>query len=220
MNLCQPRLACFSLFLNLELFRRNDKTIIEFGFRRIWRILQIIRAWWIAPSFICRILHILRSLILIIAKYIMPTWTKGVSYWSPSLTLSTNLESRALELIPTLTGEATLCCITKANTCVWAGCWANDKSLWCYSYGRACHGWNIWCSSYFVLNSFYWIKVSEHSFGSLWVYVICQIMARERLQLTTRNLASEKYTDRKFWMTSKMWRFRSFHGNMSDWIQP
>ena len=76
MHLCQPRLACFSLFLNLELFRRNNKTIIEFGFRRIWRILQIkggvihlgLRAWWIAPSFICRILHILLSLILIIAK--------------------------------------------------------------------------------------------------------------------------------------------------------
>ena len=41
MNLHRPRLACFSLFLNLELFWRNNKTIIEFGFRRIWRILQI-----------------------------------------------------------------------------------------------------------------------------------------------------------------------------------
>ena len=132
-------------------------TYVNLGFRRIWRILQIkggvihlgLRAWWIAPSFICRILHILLSL--------MPTWTKGVSYWSPSLTLSTNLESRALELIPTLTGEATLCCITKANTRVWAGWWANAKSLWCYSYGRACHGWNTWCSSHF-LKHLYWIK--------------------------------------------------------------
>ena len=35
-------IACFSLFLNLELFWRNNKTIIEFGFRRIWRILQIL----------------------------------------------------------------------------------------------------------------------------------------------------------------------------------
>ena len=116
--------------------------------------------WWIVPSFICRILHILLSLILIIAKYTMPTWTKGVSYWSPSLTLSTNLESRALELIPTLTGEATLCCITKANTCVWAGWWANDKSLWCYNYGRACHGWNIWCSSHFFKTVFIELKTS------------------------------------------------------------
>ena len=41
MNLHRPRLACFSLFLNLELFCRNNKTIIEFGFPRIWRILQI-----------------------------------------------------------------------------------------------------------------------------------------------------------------------------------
>ena len=56
--------------------------------------------------------------------------------------------------------------------------------------------------------------------GSLWVYVICQIMARERLQLTSWNLASEKCTDERFWLTGKSWRFRSFHGNMNDWIQP
>ena len=63
-------------------------------------------------------------------------------------------------------------------------------------------------------------KVAEHSFGSLWVYVICQIMAREGLQLTSWNLASEKYTDERFWLTGKIWHFRSFHGNMNDWIQP
>ena len=28
-------------------------------------------------------------------------------------------------------------------------------------------------------------KVAEHSFGSLWVYFICQVMAREGLQLTS-----------------------------------
>ena len=55
--------------------------------------------------------------------------------------------------------------------------------------------------------------------GSLWVYIICQIMARERLQLTSWNLASEKYTDERFWVTGKIWCFRSFHGNMNDWIQ-
>ena len=46
----------------------NNKAIIEFGFRRIWRILQIsegvihlgLRPLWITPSLICRILHILR----------------------------------------------------------------------------------------------------------------------------------------------------------------
>ena len=43
------------------------------------------------------------------------------------------------------------------------------------------------------------VKVAEHSFGSLKVYVICQIIARERLQLTSWNLASEKYTDKRFW---------------------
>ena len=63
-------------------------------------------------------------------------------------------------------------------------------------------------------------KVAEHSFGSSCVYVICQIMARERLQLTSWNLAIEKYTDERFWLTAKMWRFCSFRGNMKDWIQP
>ena len=64
------------------------------------------------------------------------------------------------------------------------------------------------------------IKVAEHSFGSLWLCVICQIMARDRLPLTSWNLASEKYTDERFWVTGKKWRFHSFHGNMNDWIQP
>ena len=64
------------------------------------------------------------------------------------------------------------------------------------------------------------IKVAQHCFASLWVYVICQIMARGRLQLTSWNLASEKCTDERFWLTGKIWRFRSFHGNMNDWIQP
>ena len=63
-------------------------------------------------------------------------------------------------------------------------------------------------------------KVGEHSFGSLWLYVICQIMARERFLVTSWNLATEKCTDERFWLTGKSWRFRSFHGNMNDWIQP
>ena len=36
-------------------------------------------------------------------------------------------------------------------------------------------------------------NVAEHSFGSLWVYVICQIMAREGLQLTSWNLHWNKW---------------------------
>ena len=44
----------------------------------------------------------------------------------------------------------------------------------------------------------YTVKVAEHSFRSLSVYVICQIMERERLQLRSRNVASEKYTDETF----------------------
>ena len=64
------------------------------------------------------------------------------------------------------------------------------------------------------------LKLAEHSLGSLWVYVICQIMARKRLQLTSWNLEREKYTDETFWLTGKIWRFCSFHGNMDDWLQP
>ena len=41
MNLQPPTLACFRFFLNLDLFWRNNKTIIKFDFRRIWRILPI-----------------------------------------------------------------------------------------------------------------------------------------------------------------------------------
>ena len=62
---------------NGEVFWMNNKAIIEFGFRRIWRILQISegvihrgrRPRWITPSLICRILHILRKPNSIIANY-------------------------------------------------------------------------------------------------------------------------------------------------------
>ena len=58
-------------FKNGEVFWMNNKAIIEFGFRGIWRILQIsegvihlgLRPLWITPSLICRILHILLGLI-------------------------------------------------------------------------------------------------------------------------------------------------------------
>ena len=37
MSLHRPWLACFSLFLKMGLFWKNNKTVIEFGFRKIWR---------------------------------------------------------------------------------------------------------------------------------------------------------------------------------------
>ena len=54
-----------------KIFWMNNKAMIEFGFRRIWRILQIsegvihlgLRPLWITSSLICRILRILLSLI-------------------------------------------------------------------------------------------------------------------------------------------------------------
>ena len=64
-----------SLQVGLEVWAKKifwmNTAIIEFGFRRIWRILQIsqdvihlsLRPWWITPSSTCRILHILLSLI-------------------------------------------------------------------------------------------------------------------------------------------------------------
>ena len=76
------RLCCFwwaenqraklrNSFKNGEIFLMNNKAIIVFAFRRIWRILQFsegaiplgLRPLWITPSLICRILHILFSLI-------------------------------------------------------------------------------------------------------------------------------------------------------------
>ena len=59
------------------IFWMNNKAIIEFGFRRIWRILQIsegvihrgLRPRWITLSSTCRILHILRKPHSIIAIY-------------------------------------------------------------------------------------------------------------------------------------------------------
>ena len=63
-------------------------------------------------------------------------------------------------------------------------------------------------------------KVAQHSFGSLWVFVICQSWQEKGRSSQAVSFASEKYTDEIFWLMSKMWRFRSFHGNMSDWIQP
>ena len=57
--------------------------------------------------------------------------------------------------------------------------------------------------------------MSEHSYSSLWVCVICQIMAREGLQVTSWNLASEKYTDEKFWLKVK---FDVFVVSMATWM--
>ena len=62
-----------------KIFWMNNKAIIEFDFRRIWRILQIsegvihlgLRPWWITLSSTCRILHILRKPNSLIAKYRM-----------------------------------------------------------------------------------------------------------------------------------------------------
>ena len=65
-----------SEMLKGEVFRMNNKTVVEFGFRMIWRILQIsevviqlgLRPLWITPSLICRILQILREPNSIIAN--------------------------------------------------------------------------------------------------------------------------------------------------------
>ena len=55
----------------IKIFGMNNKAVIEFGFRRIWKIPQIsegvihlgLRPLWITPSLICRLLHILLNLI-------------------------------------------------------------------------------------------------------------------------------------------------------------
>ena len=71
-------------FKNGEIFWMNEKAIIEFGFRRIWRVLQISEGvihlgLWMTPSFICIILHILRKPNSIIAKYVQIFHVREVS---------------------------------------------------------------------------------------------------------------------------------------------
>ena len=44
MNLTSTEVSIFSLFLKLELFWMNNKAITEFGYRRIWKILQILES--------------------------------------------------------------------------------------------------------------------------------------------------------------------------------
>ena len=61
------------MFLNLELFWLNNKAVIEFGFHRIWRILQIsegVTHQGQTSPLMCRIFHILWKPNSIIAKYI------------------------------------------------------------------------------------------------------------------------------------------------------
>ena len=68
----------------------NNKAVIEFGFSRIWRILQIsegvihlgLRPLWITPSLICRILHILRKPNSILAKYLLNIFVTMATYWA------------------------------------------------------------------------------------------------------------------------------------------
>ena len=67
-----------AMFLNKELFWMNDNTIIEFGFRIIWRIMEIsegvirlgLRPRRITPSSISIILHKILSLNSLTVKYI------------------------------------------------------------------------------------------------------------------------------------------------------
>ena len=61
-------------------------------------------------------------------------------------------------------------------------------------------------------------KVVEHSFGSLWVYFISRLEKYCSSQAETWLV--KKYTDERVWLTGQVWRFRNFHGNMNDWIQP
>ena len=82
-------------FKNREIFWMNNKAIIEFGFRWIWRMLQISEGvihlgrhpLWITPSLICRILHILLSLIqqlLIIDHFQVTSVLRPVLAQNPS----------------------------------------------------------------------------------------------------------------------------------------
>ena len=94
LSIHRPRLACFSLFSNLELFWRNNKTIIEFGFPRIWRILHAPR--WTTPYSICRTLHILLSLIQWWLN--MPQITYNWPYLLATVTHLSNIWKRSIQV--------------------------------------------------------------------------------------------------------------------------
>ena len=59
-------------------------------------------------------------------------------------------------------------------------------------------GWDLRVWLWAALVNYGWIKVAEHSIVSYRVYVICQIMAKKRLQLTSWNLASENILMKDF----------------------
>ena len=77
-----------AMFLNKELFWMNNRTIIEFGFHILWRIMEIsegvirlgLRPRRITPSSISIILHKILSLIheLLIIQLVILIWI----YWS------------------------------------------------------------------------------------------------------------------------------------------
>ena len=63
------------------------------------------------------------------------------------------------------------------------------------------------------------LKVAGHCFGSLWAYVIYQIKARERLQLTSWNLASKNPQVKNILMKYFDWqvKFDVFVVSMATW---
>ena len=79
-----------------KIFWMNNKAIFEFGFRRIWRILQVsegvihlgLRPLQLTPSLICRIFHILpfssreAALLLSAPTWIAPSAHAQSQFWS------------------------------------------------------------------------------------------------------------------------------------------
>ena len=108
-------------FKNEEIFWMNNKAITEVDFRRIWRILQIsegvihlgLRPLWITPSLICRILHILLSLIQYI--YYMATIVRAL--WLAAERALFPCNDRALW---NLFSARRLFWVVSKTTCAWA----------------------------------------------------------------------------------------------------
>ena len=66
--------------------------------------------------------------------------------------------------------------------------------------------------------------LTEGGWTQFWLFVssICYLPNHGKGKVVAHNLKLGKWKilDERFWLTGKMWRLSSFHGNMNDWIQP
>ena len=101
-------------------------------------------------------------------------------------------------------------------------CWAGVELYWSFNIntGNTAEG-NVWIGNIPLLLSLYFLaswpvlfKVAEHSFGSLWVYFFCQIMARESCSSQAESYKLFKNTLMKDWLV----KFELSVVSMTAWM--